>query len=170
MIAQVVRYILPAAFSVIPTGLRSREAASLLTAIGLQESRFLYRHQMRGPAHGFWQFELAGVRGVQQHAHAGEVLRRALLFLCYEPTITAELLHDALVHNDVLAAVMARCLLLTDPEPLPGPEDVDTGWRIYLSTWRPGRPRACTWPRLYGEAWTAVVNAPGPQAGTPINA
>src|SRR3546814_6857126 len=43
----------------------------MLLAIGLQESRFLHRAQIGGPARGYWQFERGGVHGVLSH-HASK--------------------------------------------------------------------------------------------------
>lgn len=170
MIEQVVRYLLPAAFSVLPTRLGTIEAAALLTVIGLQESRFLHRTQTRGPARGFWQFEMAGVVGVHLHPHASQVLRNALVTLRYPPELPPADLYQVIEHNDVLAAVLARCLLLTHPDELPRQDLPDTGWRIYLATWRPGKPCAYTWGNFWREGWDYQVRPAGPGLSTPIKA
>lgn len=157
MVDQVVRYVIPAAFSLLPAGLRSLEASALLTAIGLQESRFLERHQRpQGPAKGFWQFERAGLRATLSHHRTRELALCVISQLRYrEPAFST--LHQALEHNDVLAAAMARLLLWADPLTLPGPEAPDTAWAIYLRCWQPGRPHPTTWKGLYKEAWDRVL-------------
>ena len=52
----------------------------------------------------------------------------------------------------VLACAAARLLLFTDPRRLPALGDADDAWRLYLRTWRPGRPHRATWPELYAQA------------------
>lgn len=142
------RSVLPAALSLLPPSMDSAEARALLIAIGLQESRFEYRRQVRGPARGFWQFEQAGVRGVLNHHAAkprlGPVLEalRVLPDECFE----------AIAHNDVLACVFARLLLWTHPQPLP--REAAVAWRYYLATWRPGKPHRRTWDDFYASAWS----------------
>jgi hypothetical protein len=153
VIDQILRFILPAAYALLPPEMASAEATAMLLAIGLQESRFQYRRQIGGPAHGFWQFELGGTAGVLTH-HAtigpiGEVLKA----LQYEPTYA----FPALADNDVLAACFARCLLWTSPSPLPGPNDGELGWTMYRDLWRPGRPRHETWTANYSMGWGAVL-------------
>ena len=46
--------------------------------------------------------------------------------------------YNALEHDDVLAMGFGRLLLWTDPKALPGLNDVDGAWQLYLRTWRPG--------------------------------
>lgn len=169
MIDQIVRYIIPAAFTVLPVRLATVEAAAFITAIGLQESRFLDRKQQRGPARGFWQFEMAGVVGVHYHPQASRVFRNALLSLRYPPEMSPADTFQAIEHNDMLAALLARCLLLTHPDALPAQNQADVAWRIYLATWRPGTPRACTWPKLWDEGWTRQVGPAGSRGATPVN-
>ena len=67
------------AFEILPLRMDSTEAAVMMLAIGLQESRFEHRVQLigrsrhwwqslNGPARGWWQFEKAGgVVGVLRH-------------------------------------------------------------------------------------------------------
>ena len=45
---------------------------------------------------------------------------------------------EAIEHDDVLAAGLARLLLFTDPARLPGLGDEEGAWQLYLRTWRPG--------------------------------
>ncbi len=158
MIDLAVRHVVPAAMAVLPRHLDSLEARAMLIAIGLQESRFLYRRQTNfGPARGFWQFEKNGIRGVSKHSLTMGHLHAALREMRYESLIgqTANL-HYAIEDNDVLAAVFARLLLWTVPKPLPGRNDALAGWDQYLAGWRPGAPHADTWEAHYNEAWDRV--------------
>lgn len=137
--------------------MRSDEASAMLLAIGLQESKFLFRSQMgSGPARGFWQFERGGgVVGVQLHATTGEHLRKAAWSLRY-PTLTSHDAHAAIQHNDVLAAVFARLLLWTLPGRLPDEGEHVLAWQQYLDAWRPGKPHPETWEVYYASAWDVV--------------
>lgn len=142
--------IMPAAFALLPARLDSRAARVMVLAIGLQESRFEHRRQVRGPARGFWQFEHGGgVRGVLRHAASRPLLLPILATLQYE----SDECFEAIVHNDVLACVFARLLLWTHPKPLPA--DADAAWRYYIDTWRPGKPHPETWGALYDAASAA---------------
>lgn len=140
----------------------SRESRCLLLAIGLQESRFENRRQMgNGPARGFWQFERGtaasrgGVWGVFLHPASAGMLRQ----LCAErgcPPSPSNI-WEAIEHDDVLAAGLARLLILTDPFKLPALGDVDGAWRLYAQRcWRPGKPHPQTWPGFYAQALEAV--------------
>ena len=164
MIDLVASHVVPAALALLPAAMRSLEASAMLVAIGLQESRFLERHQRPvGPAKGFWQFERAGLRGVLSNPHTRGLAQEAIRELRYhEPAFTT--LHQALEHNDVLAAVCARLLLWPDPDDLPGADAPELARAIYLRTWQPGRPRPTTWKGLYKEAWDRVLfHAQGPR-------
>lgn len=124
----------------------------MLTAIGLQESRFLHRRQIRGPARGFWQFEHGGgVRGVLKHPASAPHIRRVLAALCYGDD--SEACYNALADNDVLACAFARLLLWTGSGALPRQGDAEGGWQYYLALWRPGKPHRETWDAFYAEAW-----------------
>lgn len=59
---------------------------------------------------------------------------------------------DALQHDDVLAAGLARLLLYSDPGPLPRVSDEAGAWALYLRTWRPGKPHPQTWPGFHRQA------------------
>jgi hypothetical protein len=128
----------------------------MLIAIGLQESRFLYRRQMHdGPARGAWQFErMGGVAGVLDHQKTAPLIAPICELLRYPAESTA--CHVAIEHNDVLATCLARLLLWMDPRPLPSALEADKGWLIYLATWRPGKPHPETWPAHFAEAWQIV--------------
>jgi hypothetical protein len=130
--------------------LPSRDRARvMLLAIASVESGCLHRRQMGGgPARGLWQFErTGGCAGVLRHQASAERMqvameRRGLQATPYE-------LWQAIAGDDVLAAIAARLLLLTDPAPMPG--DVVAGRAVYLRTWRPGKP--CT-EATWWDAWS----------------
>jgi len=155
MMEHVRTYVLPAAFDLLPTAWHSPAAEAMLLAIGLQESRFARRRQVKGPARGFWQFEVAGVAGIMRHPETMHELGEAVEFLRFGPLKPAEL-HALLEVNDTLAAVCARCLLYTLPEALPAADAPMAAWQQYRAAWRPGRPRVDAWPDHYAVAWGAV--------------
>jgi len=135
----------------------TREARVMLLASGLQESSFECRRQMGGgPACGFWQFELgrskpaAGLTGLYQHHAAHEPMR----LLCRERDVPFDpaQIWEALETDDVLAAGVARLLLLADANPLPELGDEKGAWACYLRNWRPGKPRPAAWPVNYALA------------------
>src|SRR5687768_15122347 len=79
---------IPAAFSLLPGQMNSREAEAEMLAIGLHESLFKARVQGRmralktledldvtaGPARGFWQFErMGGVAEILQSADTKDI-------------------------------------------------------------------------------------------------
>lgn len=165
MIDLVARFVIPATFALMPS-IASKEAAILLLAIGLQESRFQHRHQLGGPARGFWQFERGGLRGVLRHRVTALPAQRFAHQLGY-PLLSSDgtdddldYLHQALEHNDILACGFARLLLYTLPDALPGPNEPDRAWTHYLAAWRPGRPHRSTWDALHGAAVSQVTGQP----------
>lgn len=165
MIDHIQRFTIPAAYSLLPEAMQSDKATALLLAIGLQESDgFSARRQyQRGAGHGFWQFELRGVRGVLLHERSREVANDVVDALRYRLTTRhtdarqAVEVYDAVTHNDTLACCWARLLLWTLPMPLPGPGDADLAWGQYLAAWRPGKPHPETWDHYYAEAWQRVT-------------
>lgn len=152
------RYVIPAAFACLPDVMRSPQAAAMLLAIGLQESKFKHRVQVNGPARGFYQFEIPGVAGVMRHAATKDHLLFALDTLCYKRTLTPVVLQKAIADNDVLACVFARLNLWWIPAPLPGSIEPDEGWTQYLNAWAPGKPHPATWNANFHAAWS-IVNA-----------
>lgn len=139
----------------LPSRMDTPAARILLLAIGLQESRFLHRRQIGGPARGWWQFERGGgVRGVLTHPASRDHAYRICHARGVEPI--AATVHAALEFDDELAAVFARLLMWTDAWRLPAAGDVPGGWDFYIRTWRPGKPHPETWPALYAQA-DAVV-------------
>lgn len=152
------RHMLPAAYGVLPPAMRSPKASAMLLAIALQESGCVHRRQVRGPARGFFQFEAGGVYGVKTHRASKPHLEAALSQLIYKSDLPTNQLLSLLEHNDVVACVCARLLLRTDAEPLPDPDHGNEGYKIYLRTWRPGKPHVETWPRHFAAAWAVVTD------------
>lgn len=144
------------ALALLPQRMTSPEAIVMLLAIGLQESRFVHRRQINGPARGFWQFERGGgVAGVIRHPASAPHM--AVLCNARDVDCNSHAVYDRLEHDDVLAAGVARLLLWTDPHPLPV-RDVQA-WDLYFRTWRPGKPHRQTWDAFYAQAQTAVYGA-----------
>jgi hypothetical protein len=154
------------ALSILPNAMDTADARVMLYAIGLQESRFQHRRQLikkagklvpEGPAKGFWQFERGGgCRGVLEHWASRDLARS----LCLQRNVhaTPQALWDALEHDDLLAAGIARLLLWTDPKPLPKvlePRAEAQAWCYYERVWRPGKPHPETWD----DCWRAAVKA-----------
>lgn len=175
MIDLIVQHVLPSAGAILPAPMTSPAASAMLVAIGLQESGFAARGQdslrpgidQDGPAHGFWMFEVNGIRALLANKHLVGPIYDALHALCYPParTLTVNDLHQAIRYDDVLAAVFARCLLWTHDDPLPRLTEPDAGWKQYVSLWRPGKPRPETWAAHYADAWTRI----GLEAQTALN-
>lgn len=146
--------------ALLPQRMDTPAARVMLLAIGLQESRFMHRQQIGGPARGFWQFEKGtratrgGVWGVYLHPASKD----RLVALCKARSVSCDpdAIYAALEYDDVLAAGVARLLLWTDPKALPAIGDADAGWALYLRTWRPGKPHPKTWPALYAQAMAAL--------------
>lgn len=144
----------------LPGKFNSQQATVMLLAIGLQESRFQHREQVRGPAKGFWQFERGGgVTGVLTHplsrryAQAVLELRRNAV----QPFASAESVHLGLADDDWLACAFARLLLYTDAQRLPSIGDAEGAWDYYRRVWGPGKPHRGTWDGLYLKAIEAAA-------------
>lgn len=131
----------------LPDKFSSEEAVVMLLAIGLQESRFKFRKQIRGPARGFFQFEKTGIEAILEHPSSEMVANCILNNL----EIYRNDAYEAVAYNDALATVFARLLLYTHPKPLP--TDKDIAWKYYLDLWRPGKPKPSTWE----SNWNAAV-------------
>lgn len=137
-LSDVVEKALKPALALLPASMRSPEAVVMLLAIGLQESAFKRRRQIRGPARGFWQFEYGGgFKGVFSHRASK---RYAEQLASERGAKTDNLRHafDQLEHDDVFAAGIARLLLWTDPRALPALNRLDDAFEYYLRNWRPG--------------------------------
>lgn len=152
------------AMSLLPDRMDSKEARVMLLAIGLQESRLIHRRQLvgspprpTGPATGLWQFERGGgVVGVLQHS----ATRAHARTLCDERSVEplSQSVWQALQHDDVLAAGLARLLLWSDPRSLPEIGDKQGAWDLYIRTWRPGKPHRSTWDALYDQALDILID------------
>ena len=147
------------ALRLLPVEMGSPAAMAMLVSIALQESRAMHRHQIGGPAHGYWQFEQGGgVRGVLHHPASKLPIRSVLKSLDYD-TVDEQTCYAAIEHNDILAASFARLLLWTLPQAMPPIEAPQVGWQAYLQAWRPGKPHRDTWDAFYDEAWGVVIDA-----------
>lgn len=142
--------------AMLPIRLDSPRARLLITAICLQESGLAARRQYgNGPARGLAQFERGGgVRGVLDHPASRDLAAELCRLRDVAPTPTAA--WAALEFDDLLAIGFARLLLLTDPEPLPGADDVDGAWQCYMRNWRPGKPHPKNWPGNHATARVAL--------------
>ena len=129
------------------TGVRySSNAARFLTAIALQESGLKTRHQYKGPAHGFFQFE--------QFGGCGQILinsrTKPKIEAVFEHQIESTDLDNAfecIQHNNLIMVAFARLLVWQDPAALP--TDANTAWKYYLRNWRPGKPH----PKAWADNW-----------------
>lgn len=160
--------ILPA-LKLLPAAMNSIEALVMLIAIALQESNLEHRWQVidparpgkKGPARGLWQFELGtkaskgGVWGVYLHPSSRYWLAQvcAARGVAFAPRA----IWLALETDDLLACCVARLLLFTDPQKLPGINDVTGSWKLYrVRTWRPGKPHPEKWADNHAAAARAV--------------
>jgi len=133
------------------------EAKVMLLAIGLQESRFEHRRQIKGPARGFWQFEAGGgTAGVLRHPATSARASQLVSARLERPSTAA--VNEALASDDVLACAFARLLLFTDPRPLPALGNPQAAWDYYVRNWRPGKPHRDTWDALYAKALATIRN------------
>ncbi|MCR8961129.1 hypothetical protein M0765_026395 [Variovorax sp. S2] len=128
----------------LPRKMNTIEALVEMLTIGLQESRFEHRYQVlndpnkKGPARSFWQGEQGGgmVAGVMSHPASKDLARAACT--AHSVAFTTRAVWEAIETNDVLAAILARLLLWTEPGPLPRVTDASGAWALYLRGWRPG--------------------------------
>lgn len=148
-------HVLPAAFALLPSEMASDRATAMLMAIGYQESKFEARRQIGGgPATGYWQFEQGGgIIGVLRHEATRGIVAVMWKRLGYTGSPTPFGLWIATEHNDVIAAICARLLLWTMPDPMPSVTEPEKGWAIYQGAWRPGRPRPSDWPESWDVGW-----------------
>jgi hypothetical protein len=137
-LSEIRRSAIEPALLLLPAKMCSPQAEVMLLSIGLQESRFVHRRQIKGPARSFWQAEQGGgmVHGVLRHHLTSELA----VGLCDARGVQPvnEHIYTAIEHDDVLAAGLARLLLWSDPGKLPSKGDVEGAWQLYLRTWRPG--------------------------------
>ena len=155
-LSEIISTAIEPAYALLPDRMRSDEANVMMLAIGLQESRFMHRKQIGGPARGFWQFERGGgVAGVlRHHASKGFALK-----VCDARGVApvAEQVYQRLEFDDVLSAAFARLLLFTDPHALPKIGECAKAWDYYERNWRPGKPHRKTWDALYAQALEQVT-------------
>ena len=154
------------ALGMLDSKLDTPAARAMLIAISAQESGLRARRQMLeagkpwwesrpGAANGLFMFERdGGVRGVMRHAAASAIVLPVIDALLYPRDPYA--VHEALIHNDVLACVLARALLYSTPDAMPRPNEADKGWAIYLKAWRPGKAHPEAWENNYRTAWEVV--------------
>ncbi|WP_315809464.1 hypothetical protein [Pseudomonas sp. C9-3] len=144
------RSIIEPALLLLPAKMESPQAIAMLLTIGLQESKLEARRQAitrtingvktlvpEGPATSFWQMERGGgVHGVLTHQKTATLAAA----ICAKRNVkaTERGAWEAIEHDDILAACLARLLLYTDPFPLPDLGDEAGAWELYLRTWRPG--------------------------------
>lgn len=109
----------------------------LLLAIGLQESDFIHRKQIGGPARSYWGFEQAGgIHGVLTHP-ASAPYARAICGLRAVAPVESDV-YVAFLADDQLACAFARLLLWTDADPLPQIGNDQSAFEYYRRNWRPG--------------------------------
>jgi hypothetical protein len=154
------------ALALLPARMDSPEARIMLLAIGLQESRFMFRFQkvagkpyLKGPAKSYWQFEEGGgVKGVMTH-HATRLHAKDLCDARGVP-FDSTAIHHAMENDDVLAAGLARLLLFADPRKLPAVNaSHEEAWDCYVRNWRPGKPHRHTWDEFHKQAVAQVTEA-----------
>jgi hypothetical protein len=133
------------ALALLPAAMDTPSACLELLAIGLHESRFRERRQLVGspprpvgPAKSFWQAEQGGgmVRGVRLHVATASLA--ASLYRARGVAANDGAIWNAIEHDDVLAAGLARLLLWSEPTALPMLADEEGAWLLYLRAWRPG--------------------------------
>lgn len=147
--------VIPAALSMLDARMDTPAARAMIVAIGLQESGFEHRAQEGGPARGFHQFEVNGVRGVLTHHTTSAVIAPILKAMAYDNGPSD--IHEVLADNDILDCVFARLLLWTHPSPLPERSYPNAAWDYYKELWRPGTPRRDSWDAFYAQAWGLVA-------------
>lgn len=182
LIWHIYKQTIPAAYSLLPGQMDSRESTAMLLAIGLHESGFRARKQgtlralstiadfdpTAGPARGFWQFErLGGVVEILTSPDTKDIVLPICKMFLIDPNARA--VHAAIGLHDVLAAVFARLLLWRDPRPMPSPIEANKGYSIYLSNWRPNPDAAAShakdWPGNFDKAWSLVKGVAGASHG-----
>lgn len=147
------------ALSLLPPRMDSDAARVELLAITLQEADAIHRVQHGGgPAHGLWQFEEGGgVLGVMRHPSSRDYARAVCA--CRRVPFIQRTVWEALPHDDILAAALARLLLWTDFRPLPSVDaPAAEGWAYYERNWRPGKPHPEKWPACHAAARAQVLS------------
>lgn len=160
------------ALSFLPPPMDTPQARCMLLAIGLQESKFRDRRQIitvkrggrlvsvaEGPAKSFWQGERGGglVHGVRLHPATRDYARRLYAARAVWPLDVS--IWNAIEHDDVLAAGLARLLLFSDPYKLPALGHEQLAWEAYFRIWKPGKPKRLEWDGNYAKALAFVTGA-----------
>lgn len=152
LLAQINRDALTPALQLLPALMDTPAARCIALALCLQESGLTHRVQMgNGPARGLGQFERGGgVVGVLTHP----ATKKHAAHVCAARDVDGNSLAvwGRLAHDDVLAMAFVRLLMYSDPVALPALGQTDEAWRLYLRTWRPGKPKPDTWPVHYRRA------------------
>lgn len=142
--------------SLLPSEMDTPAARAMVLAIALQESDLRHRRQLAGgPARGFLGFEPVGCLGVLTHPRT----RIEAAKVCRELLVPAkpDIVCAAMEWNDVLAVAFGRLYLWSSPLPLPEDEhSYELGWKLYVSTWRPGKPRPERWAGNFGVGFDLV--------------
>jgi len=141
---EITRTAIDPALAWLPPKMDIAEARAELLTIGLQESKFVRRWQVlndptkKGPARSFWQGEQGGgmVAGTMNHPASRDLARAACA--AHGVAFTTSAVWQAIENDDVLAAILARLLLWTEPGALPRVTDTEGAWQLYLRAWRPG--------------------------------
>jgi hypothetical protein len=144
-----------AGLALLPAKMNTKAARLMLHAISRQENPRRLEQQVNGPARGDYQFEAGGgVKGVLEHSAS----RDEAVLVCKARGVnpTRFSVYEAIGHDPVLAAAMARLLLWTDPKPLPAIGQQQEAWDLYSRVWRPGKPHPEKWPANYAAALEAV--------------
>lgn len=143
--------------SLLPRAMDTLSARAMLVAIAMQESGLRHRKQVRGPARGWWQFEVIGLAEVLRHPASAPHAAALVDALGYSDAPPVEL-HHALEHCDALAAAVARLALYRYAKPLPllsaPPMEA---WEQYQAIWAPGKPHPDRWPTCWQAAQEAVA-------------
>ncbi|WP_052688067.1 hypothetical protein [Xanthomonas sp. MUS 060] len=143
---------------------RTDRASAMLLSIAMQESELRYRRQIKGPARSMWMFEPAGVSGLLARSYLasclcrydGRAVNHSWIGPCPDYRLNPEAICAALGYDDVLAAQLARLLLMTLPQPLPELGDEQGAWQQYIAAWRPGKPSRERWAEVYPVAVNTV--------------
>lgn len=170
-LAEITRTAIDPALLLLPCRLDTLNARVQILAVGQQESGgFQHRRQtvwttengqrvLRdvGPAKSFWMGEITGGLVYYVRRHSAVQTMAKLLFEARKVKEDDQAIWNAIEHDDVLAAGLARLLIFTHPHKLPALGDAEEAWQQYLDTWRPGRPRRETWPANYARALKFVA-------------
>lgn len=171
-LAEITERAIDPALALLPPKMDTPEARCELLAIGLQESKFRDRRQIitvkragrpvsvaEGPAKSFWQGERGGgmVHGVRIHPATRQYAARLYALRGVRPLDAS--IWNAIEHDDVLAAGLARLLLFSDPYKLPALGHEQLAWETYVRIWKPGKPRRLEWDGNYAKALAFVTGA-----------